>query len=114
MEEGEATIERFSKLLEAASLVEFDIAILRGPDEQGDPFVVEQGVLGLHAGDLAWLARDCRTVYRKVRKDITTTAGKQELLRVSSCLLLVCPDHATAWADRKRALLSLAKDTTRN
>ena len=24
---------------------------------------------------------------------------------VTSCLLLVCPDHSTAWADRRRALL---------
>jgi len=27
------------------------------------------------------------------------------ILDTISCLLLVCPDHSTAWADRRRALL---------
>eukprot|EP00797_Seminavis_robusta_P005670 Sro1378_g267590.4 (307) ;mRNA; f:1690-2611 len=82
---------------------EFDIAILRSPDDNTkNPFVLQEGHLGLHAGDLPWLARDFRTAYRTARLQ-----DCDSVLKVTSCLLLVCPDHATAWADRKRALLSV-------
>ena len=35
------------------------------------------------------------------------TTPTKELFRITSCLLLIQPDHATAWADRRRCLLSL-------
>ena len=111
--------------------VEFDIAILRSTEE-GEPFILRDGHLGMHAGDLAWLARDFRRAYRSTRPeflkqlradaeaDSCSSNIKQEyeaahddslrlagerLLQITSCLLLVCPDNATAWADRKRAFL---------
>jgi hypothetical protein len=27
------------------------------------------------------------------------------MMKVLTCLLLVCPDHATAWSDRRRVIL---------
>lgn len=121
----ELSIERLSRLIETDP-VEFDIAILRGAEEEGDPFVLQEGHLGVNASDLARLARDFRRSYRKIRQDYgkelfgatemsldkNTAANipQQELLKVTSCLLLLCPDNATAWADRKRALLTLTRE----
>lgn len=129
------TVEALTKLLRQEPK-EFDIAILRAPaisDDDGeaggisDPFILSEcGVhLGLNAGDLAWVARDFRRAYREVRPAFlihieaaaATTAGadsqlaRKRLLQVTSCLLLVCPDNATAWADRKRALLAQQAST---
>jgi len=136
------SVVALSKLLDE-NPVEFDIAILRDcnnndtsddnnkeDEEEGqkDPFILQEGHLGLHAGDLAWLARDFRRTYRAYRpafmefiesepnNSITTSNQKvwqgnellpERILQATSCLLLVCPDNATAWADRKRALLCL-------
>jgi Protein prenyltransferase alpha subunit repeat len=118
---AQSSVQRFYELIQTDP-VEFDIAILRGADEDGDPFVVQDGHLGLHAGDLAWLARDFRQSYRKARQDYaaellqkSTTYSSNinvssKILEITSCLLLLCPDNATAWADRKRALLALTND----
>ena len=128
-----STVQALTKLLRQEPK-EFDIAILRAPattdDEEGgssDPFILSEcgNHLGLNAGDLAWVARDFRRAYRKVRpvflihtEAATSTRGTdpqlalERLLQVTSCLLLVCPDNATAWADRKRALLAQQASNT--
>ena len=36
--------------------------------------------------------------------EIILPAIIHRMLDVTTCLLAICPDHATAWADRKRAL----------
>ena len=105
-----AAMDQLTRLLrEEPRPSEYDIAILRSTKE-GDPFVKIEHHLGLHAGDLPWLARDFRQAYREIRP---IKGDSEHVLKVTSCLLLVCPDHATAWADRKRALLSISSSSNR-
>jgi hypothetical protein len=102
-------IDQLTKLLnEDPKPTEYDIAILRSTPK-GDAFVKSENHLGLHAGDLPWIARDFRRAYREMRVEflLEPRTCQYRLLNVTRCLLLVSPDHATAWADRKRALLSL-------
>lgn len=111
-------VEQLVRLLTEEPLPsEYDIAILRSTKE-GDPFLKRDGHLGLHAGDLPWLARNFHLEYRNVRSkmlvDERNSHSQQIIMNVTSCLLLVCPDHATAWADRRRALLHNAEENSVN
>ena len=69
--------------------------------------------LGLEARNLPKIARVLRRAYRQAKKKNQTAssplsgAEREELFHITSCLLLIQPDHATAWADRRRYLLSL-------
>lgn len=95
---------------------ELDIAILddAGPYPARSYARVDRH-LGIHAPDLPRLARDFRGAYASLRRRRreTTEGGVGEgeveassgFLDATACLLLVCPDHSTAWADRRRALL---------
>eukprot|EP00534_Pseudo-nitzschia_fraudulenta_P001440 CAMPEP_0201127132 /NCGR_PEP_ID=MMETSP0850-20130426/28909_1 /ASSEMBLY_ACC=CAM_ASM_000622 /TAXON_ID=183588 /ORGANISM="Pseudo-nitzschia fraudulenta, Strain WWA7" /LENGTH=523 /DNA_ID=CAMNT_0047395859 /DNA_START=103 /DNA_END=1671 /DNA_ORIENTATION=- len=69
------------------------------------------GHLGLEARNLPMIARVLRKAYRRARQlaqnvapTSISSAEKEALFRVTSCLLLLQPDHATAWADRRRWL----------
>ena len=78
--------------------------------------------LGIHAPDLPQLAHEFREQYALLRRryrqrrdavgpnDGGVSGGMEELvfriLSITTCLLLVCPDHSSAWADRRRALLN--------
>jgi len=96
-------VQRFTELLQEGP-TEFDIAILSGEANENleDAFVLQDGsFLGVNALDLPRLARDVRQDYWKSRKENST------LENVTKCLLLLCPDHATAWADRRRHLQRL-------
>lgn len=99
-------VVRFLELLQEKP-TEFDIAILsdKASENLQDAFVLQDGALGVNALDLPYLARDFRQDYWKCRK----SDGSEDLLlwNVTKCLLLLCPDHATAWADRRRYLLLL-------
>ena len=77
--------------------------------------------LGIHATDLPFLAKDFRTEYFSLRALQSQSKSKsqsklqtinldQRIMDASTCLLLVCPDHATAWADRRRILLKQEDD----
>ena len=68
--------------------------------------------LGLEAQNLPLMARVLRKAYRQTKEksqaaSSPSQAEREELFHVTSCLLLIQPDHATAWADRRRCLLSL-------
>lgn len=94
----------------------FEITILSAPvegDSEGSKaakknilsldeslIIVEGAHLGLDARSLPWMTQEIRQEYKRLRKE-----GTENLLAVTSCLLLVNPDHSTAWADRRRSLL---------
>lgn len=72
--------------------------------------LVEKKYLGLDARSLPWITRTIRKDYRNLKRYvapavITDVSKRQKLFMATSCLLLVNPDHATAWADRRRCLL---------
>ena len=89
--------------------------------------VLVDGHLGLDARALPWITCELRRAFKnlqknrhydKCRMDIdhgegynhdTTSAGAataaSKMIETTACLLLVNPDHATVWADRRRALL---------
>jgi hypothetical protein len=68
--------------------------------------------LGLDARSLPWMTRDIRQAYWQCRRAQENSSSRDGdlLLTVTSCLLLVNPDHATAWADRRRCLLLFGND----
>ena len=105
-------VRRFIELLEE-SPTEFDIAILseKPNDNLQDAFVLQDATfLGVNALDLPCLACNIRRDYWKCRNSSTASG---DLESVTKCLLLLCPDHATAWADRRRYLLRLMNDEER-
>lgn len=78
------------------------------------------GHLGLDARHLPQMARILRKAYfharLKQQQSILPSSKDRvpyewletiDLFHSTSCLLLIQPDHATAWADRRRCLLSL-------
>ena len=56
-------------------------------------------ILGVNALDVPRLARN-------VRQDYKASRVTNKILVTKCLLLLLCPDHATAWADRGRHLQS--------
>jgi hypothetical protein len=94
-------VQRFMKLLQEEPY-EFDIAILSDQANDEDypdtAILLLNGSLGVNALDLPRLASD-------VRRDYWQYRGEHYLESSTKCLLLLCPDHATAWADRRRYLL---------
>lgn len=96
-------------------------------DDDNDTFDCEKSFvkvgphLGINANDLPYLASEFRMDYRHIRKYMKsirhsgelTKACHNRVLITTSCLLLVCPDNATAWADRKRAILHFISEELR-
>jgi hypothetical protein len=95
-------VQRFTHLLQE-NPNEFDIAILSDRANEEDypakSIVLQKGSLGVNALDLPRLSSDVRHDYWQCRRADTY------LESTTKCLLLLCPDHATAWADRRRHLL---------
>ena len=96
-------VQRLSQLLEQEP-TELDIAILSDGENDDYPntalVLQDESFLGVNALDVPRLARDVRRDYWQCRR-----SSNQNLTVATQCLLLLCPDHATAWADRRRYLL---------
>jgi hypothetical protein len=95
-------VQRFTQLLKE-NPNEFDIAILSDEANEEDYpdkcMVLQNGSLGVNALDLPRLSCDVRHDYWQCRRANTCLDSS------TKCLLLLCPDHATGWADRRRRLL---------
>lgn len=126
-------IERLSGFLNQGPTT-FEITILPIQSTEDERLSVDDSIvlvegqhLGMDARSLPWITREIRQCYklqkrqlRQQQQDSTTTIKKKKknediasfrnLLTVTSCLLLVNPDHATAWADRRRSLLHFGGD----
>jgi hypothetical protein len=80
--------------------------------------VVQDKFLGMDARSLPWITRAVRKDYRRVKENLASsdyTAPSsllihKQLLKITTCLMLVNPDHSTAWADRRRCLIQLSND----
>ena len=81
-----------------------------------DCFMKVDTHLGIHAPTLPFLAREFRKEYYFLRRQQRSHPEDQQqpmqqrMLDATQCLLLVCPDNATAWADRRRQMLSISSD----
>ena len=96
---------------------ELEITILPFPDDDtAKSSFMKDGIhLGIHAPNVPEIARDFRKYYYNSRHIVISDghychADRQMFMDCISCLLLLCPDHATAWADRRR--LSLARKSS--
>jgi len=107
-EDASKVVGRLSELL-ARKPTQFEVTIL--PDHAsyvGSPsletslVLVEGRYLGLDARSLPCITKEIRQEYNLQKQRFGCTKA---LLSILSCLLLVNPDHATAWADRRRSLL---------
>mmetsp|Transcript_13392 Transcript_13392/g.20102 ORF Transcript_13392/g.20102 Transcript_13392/m.20102 type:complete len:462 (+) Transcript_13392:54-1439(+) len=80
-------------------------------DAETSSFMKEGVHLGIHAPNVPKLVREFRQVYYSSRNAAFESIDGEnqnvvdKLMDCISCLLLLCPDHATAWADRRRVLL---------
>ena len=76
--------------------------------------LIDGKYLGLDARTLPWITREIRQCYKRCRKaddkNVMNSLRQEILLSVTRCLLLVNPDHATAWADRRRCCCSISTD----
>ena len=93
---------------EQRSLLESSVVLMHERGSDGKSV----GHLGLEAQQLPQIARILRKAYRQIKKKYQAVSDPsqnetEELFHVTSCLLLIQPDHATAWADRRRCLLLL-------
>ncbi len=128
--ESSGVVARLSFLL-AQGPSHFEIAILPSISSSVDDIdckpqvlsldeslsLVEGRYLGLDARSLPAMAREIRREYKWQKKlcwngDNEDTDISLSLLKTISCLLLVNPDHATAWADRRRCLLQISNMST--
>lgn len=99
--------------IEHRSLLESSIVLMHEPGINGKSIYH----LGLEAQNLPLIARVLRKAYRQAKKKIKnspspSSADEEALFHVTSCLLLIQPDHATAWADRRRCIISLQNSET--
>ena len=98
---------------------DLEITVLQSGDKKvacfGDvdvnqAIVLADGHLGLDARAFPWIVREIRRIYHILKKMMKK--GQEmppySMMQVTSCLLLVNPDHSTGWADRR---LSLLKET---
>ena len=109
MKEDASKVVRLLSGLLAQKPTHYEITIL--PDHEsydGPPsletslVLVEGRYLGLDARSLPYITKEIRQDYNLQKQRFGCTNA---LLSSLSCLLLVNPDHATAWADRRRSLL---------
>lgn len=92
---------------------ELEVTILpceNDEDVNTSSFMKEGVHLGIHAPNVPKLARAFRKIYYSLRNVAFDSIDSKNdsmdnLMDCISCLLLLCPDHATAWADRRRCLL---------
>ncbi len=108
---------------------ELEITILPLNSEDDPTCFMKEGVhLGIHAPKVGKIAKEFRSEYYSCRRKKPqdgygadsgavvstnvnalampkTEAEEATLMDCTSCLLLLCPDHATAWSDRRRLLL---------
>lgn len=72
-------------------------------------FLKEDIYIGIHFPRLPYLSRNFRTLYQSIKPKVVVAEYDQDLhdqlMNVLTCLLLVCPDHAPAWCDRRRLVL---------
>ena len=124
VEESSAVVDRLSSLL-AQGPTHFEISILSGDSGCADDskakilpldeslVLVDGRYLGLDARSLPSMTREIRQQYKRLKLSLDSdssggedsTTWSRAFLNTLSCLLLVNPDHATAWADRRRCLL---------
>lgn len=77
-------------------------------EDDNTPLLKEDIYLGIHFPCLPKLSRDFRSIYKSLKNEVVDTGSEHfgdQMMKVLTCLLLVCPDHATAWADRRRIIL---------
>lgn len=121
--EDSVYIVELAELLKSEPLPkELELTILPF-DEENDAetssFMKEGVHLGIHAPNVPKLAREFRQVYYSLRNAAFESIDGEnqnvvdKLMDCISCLLLLCPDHATAWADRRRVLLKLESGRTK-
>mmetsp|Transcript_41126 Transcript_41126/g.99097 ORF Transcript_41126/g.99097 Transcript_41126/m.99097 type:complete len:161 (+) Transcript_41126:35-517(+) len=96
--------------------------------------LMEGQFLGMDARSLPWMTRVIRKDYKTLKKtllsaaaannaDETTSASAgnttdihalhSQILMATNALMLVNPDHSTAWGDRRRALIATSGDWVR-
>jgi hypothetical protein len=71
--------------------------------------LLAEGHLGLDARAFPFLVREIRKDYEQCKQGKETN-HHELMVDITACLLLVNPDHATGWADRRRSLLRLSSD----
>ena len=77
-------------------------------EDDNTSFLKEDIYLGIHFPCLAQLSRNFRSVYKQMKNEVLSMDDEKigdDMMKVLTCLLLVCPDHATAWSDRRRLVL---------
>lgn len=86
---------------------QLELTILPLQDDKTS-FLKEDIYLGIHFPCIPQLSRDFRSLYKRLKNDkvdMEQTHFRNQMMKVLTCLLLVCPDHATAWSDRRRVIL---------
>jgi len=87
-------------------------------------FVKIETNLGINAADLPKLAHEYRQEHTTLRRILLQSGSvvsrapcqtlQDRIMKVTSCLLLLCPDNYTAWADRSRIIESENKKICEN
>ena len=98
--------------------------------------LMEGQFLGMDARSLPWMTRVIRKDYKALKKamliaaaadeesstsasssgamsEIKNNALHSQILMATNALMLVNPDHSTAWGDRRRALIATSGDWVR-
>lgn len=117
---GSNALETLSDLLSQDPVPkELEITILPFDDDNdtadASSFMKEGIHLGIHAPHVGKLAKEFREIYYDCRTrfissddgdtQISPCSYQKHFMESVSCLLLLCPDHATAFADRRRLLM---------
>jgi hypothetical protein len=115
-------VDRLYGLIQSGP-TDFEITILpsssTSDDDQADKLSIEASLvlmegkyLGLDARSLPWITHTIRKDYKTLKKEGLPESEDllKNLLMTTQCLMLVNPDHSTAWADRRRCLLALSGD----
>ena len=78
--------------------------------------VLQEGHLGIDAIAFPWITRSIRKQYKRHKQpkqqlsavqDKSQDSYWEDIYWITSCLLLLNPDQATLWADKRRSLLKL-------
>ena len=87
--------------------------------------VLQEGHLGIDAIAFPWITRSIRKQYKRHKQRQQQLPAVQDqsqemnqdfkywenMYWITSCLLLMNPDHATVWADKRRSLLKLTSNS---
>ena len=87
--------------------------------------VLQEGHLGIDAIAFPWMTRLIRAEYKCHKEKMKRTMQQKkenefqdnkqywiDMYWITSCLLLVNPDHTTVWADKRRALQQLVTSSS--